>query len=72
MKKRNNRQVHDVADADHYLKDGHGVVPTLVGLVTTVHSISTDNKNSKYSEKMHANVRFNDGKSRIKLRIDTG
>ena len=72
MKKRNSRQVHDVADADHYSEDGHDGAPKLVGSVTTVHSISTDSKGNKYAEKIYANVRFNDGNNKTRLKIDTG
>ena len=66
MKKQHGRQVHDVADTDSAIND------ELVGSITTVHSISSNGEDNKFPNKIFANVRFNNGKNKVKLKIDTG
>ena len=66
MKKQSSRQVHDVADTDGAISN------ELVGSITTVHSISSGSQGSKFPSKIYANVRFNDGKNKTKVKIDTG
>ena len=66
MNKQGNRQVHDVADTDEKTSNEP------VACISTVHCISSDSSVSRFPNKIYANVRFNDGENKVKLKIDTG
>ena len=72
MKRRTSRQVHDIADGDPGLEEGIEGMPKQIGSVTTVHSVSSERKNSNHPDKIYANVRLNDSQNKVKLKIDTG